>query len=162
MSRTAPHLDILKPASANAFSRLTSVVAVAILLPVIVFVIGDREIPTAYLVQVGSLMLMAIASFVLPLMTIHRRLEAHKTRLPAEAQDRVTLVLSRIHDAVERDDMSRAEQLQNMLDALLAERDLLDRLHTWPWSTTTFRGVASALLLPVVVFVITRALERVL
>jgi hypothetical protein len=160
LSRTAPHLNILKPSTANAFSRLTSVSCVAILLVVAFSMVGEGEMPLPYLVDLSVLAILGVASFVLPLMAIHRRLEQEKNRLQAEAQDRLTLVLSRIHDAVERDDLARADQLQKMLDALLAERALLERLHTWPWSTTTFRSVASALLLPVVVFVLTRAVDR--
>ena len=45
---------------------------------------------------------------------------------------------------------------------ILAERDALQRLPTWPWSTAIFRGFVSAVLLPIVVWLVIRALERVL
>jgi hypothetical protein len=47
-----------------------------------------------------------------------------------------------------------------MVTSALAERDLLMKLSTWPWTTATIRGFGSALLLPVVIFVITRGIDR--
>lgn len=162
LSRTARDVDIFKPNAINAFSRLTSVSAVTILLLVSAAVLSEREIPTAYLIQISALAALGVATFVLPLRAMHSRLEGEKSRLQMAAEERLKSVLSRIHEAVDRDDLSRADELQKTLSSVLAEREVLARLHTWPWSTTTFRGVASAFLLPIVIFVITRSLERLL
>jgi hypothetical protein len=93
---------------------------------------------------------------------MHERFEAEKDRLLAASTGRLKGVLSELDAATREADLSRADQLDKMLHAVMSERDLLTRLHTWPWSSTTFRGFASALLLPVVIFIITRVIERLL
>jgi hypothetical protein len=54
----------------------------------------------------------------------------------------------------------RVDGLNKAFASLLQEREFLLRQSTWPWDTGTFRAVASAVLLPVVLFLVTRALER--
>jgi hypothetical protein len=63
---------------------------------------------------------------------------------------------------VDADDLSRADDLQKTQTALLAERDLYLRLSTWPWSTGTFRGFLSAVMLPIFIGVVLRLVSNVL
>jgi hypothetical protein len=44
----------------------------------------------------------------------------------------------------------------------MSELEFLGKRSTWPWSTGTFRGFASALLLPIVIFVITQIIARLI
>ena len=41
---------------------------------------------------------------------------------------------------------------------LIQQRDVLAKLPTWPWSTGTFRGFITAILLPLAIFAIQRLL----
>jgi len=50
--------------------------------------------------------------------------------------------------------------LNKAISSLLQEREFISKRSTLPWDTGTFRAVASAVLLPVVLFLFTRALER--
>ena len=72
------------------------------------------------------------------------------------------MILGRVSHAVETDDLSNADELNKTLSSVLAQRDVLARLPTWPWSTGTFRGVATAVLLPIVIFVITRLIDQLI
>lgn len=47
------------------------------------------------------------------------------------------------------------------LGALTAQRDLIVRLPTWPWSTAALTRFLSAVLLPIGLWLITRVLERI-
>lgn len=162
LSRAAPSIDIFDSTATNAFSRLTAVSSVTILLMVAFFVLTERDVPVAYIGMLAALAAVAIATFVLPLRAMHERLENEKQRLMNGSTERLKSVMGHLDAAVRQGDLSRADQLDKMLSAVLAERDVLARLHTWPWSETTFRGFASALLLPIVIFLITRTIERVL
>jgi hypothetical protein len=104
---------------------------------------------------------LAVASFILPLRVMHGGLVQSKLQLLDEMQDRLKQTLARIHATVVADDLSRADELNKTLTSLLAERDVLLHLPTWPWSTGTFRGFASAVLLPIVIWLVIRVLERV-
>lgn len=162
LSAVARNVDIFKPAPINAFARLTAVSAMGLIAFVVMFVLFSPGQPIAYIVQEAAVLVIAAASFVLPLRVMHKRLAAEKSRLQADVQDRLKAVLARIHDAVDSDNLAGAEQLNHALTAVLAERDVLARLHTWPWSTGTIRGFASALVVPIALIVLTQFLDRLI
>lgn len=162
LSAAARNVDIFKPAPINAFARLTAVSAIGLIAFVAAFILFSPKQPIAYVVQESALLVVAAASFVLPLRVMHNRLVAEKLRLMSESQDRLKLVLGRIHQAVDADDLGRAEQLRQTLTAVLSERDVLTRLHTWPWSAGTFGGFASALILPIALIVLTQFVDRLI
>lgn len=51
---------------------------------------------------------------------------------------------------------------KDAIAALMRERELIKSVSTWPWDPRMIRGFASALLLPVFLWLITRLLERLL
>lgn len=162
LSEIARSVDIFKPGPLNAFAKLTAVSAIGLIAFVVVFMLYTPDQPFAYVVQEAMLLLVAAGSFVLPLRVMHNRLVAEKSRLMEASQDRLKKVLARLHQAVDDDDLSRAEQLRQTLAAVLAERDVLSRLHTWPWSAGTFRGFASVLLLPIALILFTQVIDRII
>jgi hypothetical protein len=52
--------------------------------------------------------------------------------------------------------------MHDTLGVLVMERDLVDKLPTLPWRAGTAGAVASAIVLPIGLFVVTRLLERVI
>lgn len=158
----ADKVDIFSPQPLNALSRLTAATAIAILTFVAFSVLTIPEQPPVYIAEELVIIALGVASFVLPLRALHERLRHEKEALMASGQDRLKLTLSRIHDAVDKNELSSADQLNKTLTSLVAERDYLAKLPTWPWSPGTFRGVATAVLLPVVIFVITRVIDQFL
>jgi hypothetical protein len=162
LSLVARNVDIFKPAPVNALSRLPAVSSIMILVFVALNIVVIPEQPSVYIAEEVFAMALGVATFIVPLRGMHGRLLTEKNRLVAEAQDRLKLTLGRVHEAVEANDLSTADQLNKTLSSVLAERDVLLKLPTWPWSVGTFRGVASALLLPVAIFLITRLIDRLL
>ncbi|HUP83894.1 MAG TPA: hypothetical protein VM284_06875, partial [Candidatus Limnocylindria bacterium] len=160
LSALAANVDIFKPAPINAFSRLTAVSAIGILCLVALATLSTSELAPLYVAEEAFLIGLAIAAFLLPLRVMHGRLSREKFDLMDGSQDRLKLVLERLHAAVAANDVSNADQLNATLSSVLAEREVLAKLPTWPWSAGTFRGVATAVLLPIVLFVITRLLDR--
>jgi hypothetical protein len=162
LSLVARSVDIFKPAQINAFARLTVVSALGLIAFVIGFILFSPSQPIAYIVEEALLLLVAVAAFVLPLNVMHRRLAAEKTRLLGESQDRLKRVLAQLHAAVDSDDLTRSEQLNEALTAVMAEQEVIGKLHTWPWSASVFRGFASALLIPIALIVLSQVLDRVI
>ena len=162
LSAVARNVDIFKPAPINPFARLTAVNAIGLIAFVVAFMLYSPSQPIAYVVQEAAVLIIAAASFVLPLRVMHNRLVAEKSRLLSDSQDRLKTVPSHVHQAVDQDDLGRAEQLHQTLNAVLPERDVLNKLHTWPWSAGTFRGFASALILPIALILFTQVIERFL
>ena len=170
LSALAVNVDVFKPAPVTALSRLTAATAIGILAFVAVYALTTAiTVPTqqqgglpTFIAEEVVLIVLAVASFVLPLRGMHSRLLDEKLELLGEAQDRLKATLARLHEAVEANDLSNADQLNKTLSSVLAERDVLANLQTWPWSTGTFRGVATAVLLPIVIFVITRLIDQLI
>lgn len=158
----AGHCSICATTVARRRGNVHGSSTIALLGFVTLFVLGSPSQTTAYLVPESGVTIIAVLAFVLPLRVMHSRLSAEKEALQADDQTRLKAVLGRLHEAVESDNLTRADQLEKTLNAVLAERELLNRLPTWPWTTGTFRGVASAVLLPIVIFILTRAIDRLL
>jgi hypothetical protein len=53
-------------------------------------------------------------------------------------------------------------RLKDALTGLENDRNLLQKIPTWPWQPETLRGLLTALLLPVVAFLIHFVLQRLL
>lgn len=155
-------VDLFNAGPAHAFARLTSATAVGILLFALVVLadpVAGRD-TLYYAAQAVAYVVLAVAVFGWPLRGMHDRLAAEKAALLAAASDRIKLTLNRIHGEVDSDDLRRSSGLNETLTSLISERDLIGKLSPWPWSTATLRGFASALLLPIVIWAITRFLER--
>jgi hypothetical protein len=50
--------------------------------------------------------------------------------------------------------------LNEAMEAVQRERDVLEKIPTWPWRGETVNVLSTALLLPAVLWFITRILER--
>lgn len=169
--RQAPGVDLFNVGPLHAFSRLTSHASLGMLVLVAVlgittarqFVLASTsELATAAILAFyATLGVAGIAAFVLPLYGLHRRIVIEKERLQASADTRLTSLLGALHDDVDGLDLSRADGLSKILGSAFQERDVLARLPTWPWQAATLRAFISALVLPVLVYVLARVAERV-
>ena len=105
---------------------------------------------------------MGAAAFVVPLRGMQARISQEKDRLLQAANERLEKTIARLHESVDTGDLTPADQLQKTLASLVQEREILGRLRTWPWDPSTLRAFASAIALPIGLWLVTRLLERVL
>ncbi len=108
----------------------------------------------------GILLLVAVASFIIPLSRMHDRLVKEKARMLAEANMRIELTVKRLHEQVDSGSLDNADGLNKNLASLLLEAETLGKASTWPWKPETLRGFLGAVTLPVLVWLITTALGR--
>jgi len=166
--RAATSINLFDQAPLHAFSPFTAQASLALILLAVVLGLttgpqaaSSGQFALGVLGLYGSFVVIGIATFILPLYSLRRRIAAEKERLQTEADARLTGLLDALHDDAARLDLSRADGLNKLIGSALQERDMLAKLPTWPWQATTLRGFVSALLLPVVVYVLARATERV-
>ena len=162
----APRVNLLRPAPLYAFSRLTSQTAMGLVLLTIPFMgnIGAATSTLDLAVTLGIVGLIlgtAVAAFLVPLLGMHRRMGVEKRRLQDEAGSRIETMIGELHGSIDRDDLTRADGQNKTLASLIAERELVHKLSTWPWQAGTATAVVSALLLPVGIWLTTRLLERI-
>jgi hypothetical protein len=102
-----------------------------------------------------------VVTFVWPLLGAHRLLDREKQRLRDEVARRIEVTMAALHghiDTGQPDDTRGA--LKNTLDALVIEQGVIQKLRTWPWQTEAISSVAAAFLVPMIVWVIQRLLQR--
>lgn len=163
LHRDAVGLDLFDAAPLHAFARLTAGWGIGFLL-LGVLVLGD---PTArrdslfYAAEALAVTLAAAVTFAVPLWGMHERLEAEQQRLLRHVTASLRETMARVEARAAGEELAGIDLLGAAQSALIAQRDLVARLSTWPWSSGTVRGFASALLLPLALWVATRLLERV-
>jgi len=170
-------VDLLRPGPMHALSQLTSRSAIAL----VVFAVYSG-IPLPGITEpawigtlvafVAPMLLLALAAFFVPLRGLNRLLLREKGRMLDEVGLRIHAAAEALHrtvdvEAANEDDHERSRASQTRVDALnkaltslFQERDVIRRLSTWPWDGGTVRAVASAVALPIVLFLITRVLDR--
>jgi hypothetical protein len=171
VQRKATGISLFHTAPVYAFSSLTSRAGMSIiaLFYYYIFVAYTLEIygpnPPRTVVDYlafGTLFLSGFAAFIVPLGGIHGRLVEEKAKGIAEVNARIELAIARLHKEVDEDDFAEAEQVKEVLTGLFAEAEVLAKISTWPWKPETLRGFLSAVILPIVIWLITTLLGNVL
>jgi hypothetical protein len=138
------------------FSRVTARTGIAWVLllsfTLLLFPIQLSTLPT--LVMFAIQIVLAIAAFMLPLWVVHQRLIEEKRRLVSELNQRVEETIAKLHLNLDKNQLNEVPQLNDALAALNAEREILNKIPTWPWPTGVLTGFLSAIVLPVVLFLL--------
>ena len=161
----APRVNLFRPAPLYAFSQLTVRTGIAFVLIVSTTVLLDasnleaRPLVITVPFLVGGITV-ATAAFVVPLLGMHRRLTAEKKDLEWQVGQRLEGAIAEVHRAADAHDLSQADGLSKQLTSLIAERDVVAKLPTWPWHPGTVGVFLTAIVLPVGLYVVTRLLQR--
>jgi hypothetical protein len=159
----AGKIDLFRSKPLYAFSGLTARTGVSFLL-VAYYVAAVRPDLVHYSPALEALLLAiiptAIACFVVPLRGMHRRLAAEKNRLLMAATSRFEVAFARLNARVDEGNLQDADKVNMQISSLVTERDTIARISTWPWEPATLTGFLTALVLPGVLWVVQRMLER--
>ena len=97
-----------------------------------------------------------IACFVLPLWGIHGRLGHEKDLLLREVDGRLSRLGEEMYRRIDAGQFDGTKVVSEALAGVSALRERIVRLPTWPWPPNLMRGFISALLLPVIVYLVSR------
>ncbi|MCW5873573.1 MAG: hypothetical protein KIS88_02895 [Anaerolineales bacterium] len=100
----------------------------------------------------------AVAVFVIPVLGIHRKIEKDKTNLLAENAEQIESLRGDIQSDMEGRNFKNIDGLEKGLSALLKVRESITAIPTWPWSPGTFGKFASAIVLPLIVWLLQRVM----
>jgi hypothetical protein len=166
---SATRVDLFRPAPLYAFSVLTSraaaVIALLFLVPTVVAAAQTPVTERALLIVLPWLVLGIAAAalvFSVPLWGMRRRIVEEKGRLQGEVGRRIDAAIKVMHERIDAGDPAGARAQHDVLQALVMERDLVDKLPTLPWRPGAVGAVVSAVIAPLSLFVATRLLERVI
>jgi len=156
-------VDIYRPGPLHALAALSARMGIGlVLLTTVISIftapakIDPSLIVTTLLPFVGVPVAIAVVTFLVPLYGTHGRLVEEKQRLEADADTRLRGLVAEINQFIDSRRLGEVEPLNKALGAVIQQRDLVSRLSTWPWSTGTARALITAILLPVLLFVIQR------
>jgi hypothetical protein len=137
--------------------------------------IGLLVIPYAWVVAIPNLLsdaagytfgslfpIFALISFLWPLIGVHNLIVEAKGRALFENGTMLKDIRERLFDKLSSGPLDGASDLHQALSVVRAEREILLHVPTWPWQPGTPRGVAAALVLPLVVWFLQHVLQKVL
>jgi hypothetical protein len=160
----AAEIDPFRQGSLFAFSVLTAQTGLSYLLILYysATINGEFTAATPALFLYGVYLVPTLACFVLPLIGMHGRLTEAKAELLAESDARIKAAKDELYRRVDTSEFTGAGHVKDALEGLTVIRDQVVRLPTWPWSPQLLGGYVTALLLPIIIWFITRALASVL
>ena len=147
----------------GAFARFTLLLAVVITVPYALIEVLAMSLDESSFVEIVIFVfaiLLAVVLFVLPLLGMRRRLVAEKGRRLAESDQAFETAARGLHHDIAAEDLSRAGGYDSALSALTLEHDRLRRVSTSPWSVETLRGFVSSVGIPILLWIVTAALDR--
>jgi len=154
----ASSLDLYDTAPIYAFSRLTGLVGVAVVFVAYYTYVANSAFQVGNvfsLITIAASIVAGLACFILPLWGIHDRLGTEKSALVRGANQRVEALQAELYRRVDAGVLTGIDSVTDAINGVIATRALMDRLPTWPWPPEVLRGFVTAVLLPVVVYVIT-------
>jgi hypothetical protein len=160
--RMAKKFNLFRLDPVYAFSRVTSLIGISwmLMLTLTLLTLPVRLATGLGVAIMAVQIILAIAAFVLPLWFVHRRLESEKLKLVAEHNLRVESTIKLLHDSLDNQKLENSSQFSDAMASLKAEREVLDAIPTWPWRTGTLTGFLSAIVLPIVIFLVQFAVEK--
>ncbi|TAH48100.1 MAG: hypothetical protein EYC68_22360 [Chloroflexota bacterium] len=161
--RRAPQINLYQAPSLYAFSSLTAQIAIGLIAPVYYLFVTQQTLVMTNPPLFGAMVfaiVTAVACFILPLREMHNRIVVEKLRLLTEAYTRFENLVTRVHQAVDANELQQMDNWHKALSNLVIERDALEKIPTWPWERGTLTGFLTALILPIVLWLVTRILDR--
>lgn len=157
-------VNLLRMSPLYALSSLTAFTAVslaAITYGWIALNPGLSEEPISWAIVV-PITVLAIATFVWPLLGIHRLLVEEKGHLLDECSIRLEAAIAELHERVDSQRLEGMDDLNKTIASLGTELDLLEGIPTWPWQPETVRLLITALALPLGLWFAQYILQRVM
>lgn len=158
--RHAQLLDLFNLSPLYAFSALAARTAIAwalaLYLTALIFPQVLRNSVTVGLTIFQVVLLFAV--FTLPLAGIHQRIQSAKSKALQEVGTSLNRILRELNHRAQNYSFDDVDVLNRLFASLNTGRDILSKVPTWPWSPGTPLTVATALFLPVILFVIERLL----
>jgi hypothetical protein len=159
---SAKNVNLFQLTPLYAFSGLTARTGISLLLLNTFSILTD---PTTFVnpALIGLTIftsLGALACFFLPLKGMHDRITFEKKRLLAEANARLETTIREVYRRADNQNLAQADQLDHLLASLVTTREVLAKISTWPWETRTLTGFLTAFLLPLIVGLVAKLLER--
>lgn len=164
LHRRVERVDLFRPGPAHAFAPVTAGIGVYLVSGMTVTALTNPATlgsPATIALIIGAV-LAASAAFVLPLAAMRSRLADQKRELLDDNARQEGEAVDALHAAITAGEFEKASTISGALAALAGRRDRIRRASTVPWETRIGTGFATTVLTPVVVWLITALIGRLL
>ena len=147
-----------------SLSKLTAQTAAIISLILYVAILAAPRLYSDPLVitSIVALAIVTAAIAIVPLWGIHRQLAQEKTRVQNEASQRLEATLDEFDRRLDAGQNEGMLELKAAIEGHVLRQNFLDKIPTWPWSADTIRLLATAVLLPLVLYLTQRLVQWLL
>lgn len=162
VNRDTVEVNLFRSQPLHAFGMLTARTGLSILIVFLYvpFLSGRVWHDPFYVITTVAGAILALVITVVPLRSIHARLVAERTRFLYDIGVRTERAMEALSQSLDRKDAAGVESGQKGLAALVAQRDIVTRVKTWPWEPGTARTLATTVILPVVLLIAGRGFDR--
>lgn len=156
--------DLLQPQGLYTFSTLSLrvVVGATLLNYAYVYFAPKQSLQLGDYLACALIELVAVAAFVLPAWGIHRMLLQEKLRLHDQVHARIERLVTQLYLEIDLGSYQQMGSINQALVALQTEHALVERTSTWPWPSESPRLLATAILVPLLLWLAQRLLEHFL
>jgi hypothetical protein len=157
-------INLFRMMPVYAFSRLTAPTAVGLTAGMYGWVAINPDLLSDP-VSIGITLLitvLAAATFAWPLLGVHRLLVEEKCRLLDQSAQRFEVTSTELYRRIDGGEFEEMDELNTVFATLEAQRNVLDRIPTWPWRPETLRLLLTALAMPLGLWIIQFVLQFIL
>lgn len=149
-------IDLFRLRPLQAFSRLTALTAVALVIFVYLFMLINPDLfaDPVILGIIVAMTILTVSIFVWPLWGVHRLMEIEKERMLHEIDLLFEEVFSEFNQHLQDRDYAATERLKGTITSLEIQHKRISAIPTWPWSSETARIALTAIALPLVLMII--------
>ncbi len=111
---------------------------------------------------ISLITVLALGAFAWPLLGSRRLMAKQKAEKLDEVSLRYEATFAELHQRIDNRELEEVEELMKVISVLEIERDTLRRISTWPWQPETLHFLMTALLLPLLLWIIQYVLQLLL
>jgi hypothetical protein len=112
------------------------------------------------IVTILFMQVVAILTFVLPLLSAHDKIAGKKAQTLNEISSRLESVVDEMSRVNDDYDNERLSKLRDMLSTLSMAEERIKKIPTWPWKPSVANSLATAILLPNAVWIFQLLVEK--
>jgi len=148
-------INIFRMKPLYGFSDLTALTAGSLILLPYGFLLVNQEVTLSDPIVLGmyfTFTLVAVITFLLPQLGIHRLQQEERDRLLDEVYQRYDALRIDFHSALDQKEFEALPQLRNAIGMIEQDLATIKSISTWPWQPETFRWLFTALILPLLMW----------
>jgi len=109
---------------------------------------------------IGFMQVVAILTFILPLLGAHEKIVEKKAQSLHEISTRMESVVDDMSKVDEEYDKERLSKLRDILSTLSMAEERIQKIPVWPWKPSVVNSLATAILLPNAVWIFQLVVEQ--